>query len=413
MNVTYRGSPNFAPRKGGIDRIVVHWFGSGTLESADGRFQNKDSKVSAHYAVSKGRVWQWVFEKSAAWHAGNLAMNDRSIGIEHDATLNNHDLSETDYRLSAELIAGISKRWDIPLDRTHVIQHKEVKPTQCPGTVDLDKLIALAKEFNTPTPMRPLKVQLIFNNQKYGTELSMCVEANQRMRFLTDDKVDLEFVNPIYSTFLNPPTELNGESPDGQTYRAVARDWFLLNLFTQAPTADVIIFVGPQGDWNNIQGNMSTYGLYYPTLPMTFPALIQLVAGETDKSWKWPNQSAFVNYVVHEIAHSLFQAAEVPDRTHELDYGSIDGLHSALPGLDYSLIARKLALRTNYMTEFPVFKRDNDGTLYACVGGFYLLPIAATWEKFVADFPGAKVVTLTPNELLKYRIGGKTLVKDR
>jgi len=134
-----------------IDRIVIHWFGIGTLTSALNRFKSPTGGGSAHYLVSNGKIVQCVLEDEVSWHAANWEMNQRSIGIEHDATAstdaNPHDLSELDYKTSAELIADIAKRYSIPLDRDHIIKHNEVAPTQCCGTVDVNKLITLAKGF--------------------------------------------------------------------------------------------------------------------------------------------------------------------------------------------------------------------------------------------------------------------------
>lgn len=145
MNIVFKGSPNYSRRYGAkIDRIVIHWFGIGTLESANNRFQIPAEKSSAHYGISKGRIWQWVKEENAAWHSGKWLMNRRSVGIEHDATLD-HDLSEKDYVLSGELVAQLAKFYNIPLNREHIRKHSEVKATRCPGTIDIDKIIKTAR----------------------------------------------------------------------------------------------------------------------------------------------------------------------------------------------------------------------------------------------------------------------------
>ena len=147
MEIIWKGSPNFTKDRTGrkLKYIIIHWFGTGTLESANARFQNPASKASAHYGISKGRIWQWVNEKDASWNAGNYNYTLESIGIEHDAILNGHDLSEEDYQLSGQLVREITQRWNIPLDRKHIIGHREVKPTQCPGTINIDKIINIAK----------------------------------------------------------------------------------------------------------------------------------------------------------------------------------------------------------------------------------------------------------------------------
>lgn len=150
MNIIWKGSPNKDGNRKPITTIVMHWFGIGTLESANNRFQNPASQVSAHYGISNKTIWQWVTENEVAYHAGNYSMNQRSIGIEHDATsqddANPHNASEDTYKTSAELIREIAKRYDIPLDTEHVIGHNDVVSTQCPGTLDIDRIIAMAKE---------------------------------------------------------------------------------------------------------------------------------------------------------------------------------------------------------------------------------------------------------------------------
>lgn len=155
MQIVWKGSPNFDNKRKPITHIIIHWFGIGTLESANIRFQTPNNS-SAHYGISGDTVFQWVKEENVAYHAGNYAMNQKSIGIEHDATAKEdahpHDLSEESYKTSAKLISDISKRYNIPLDREHVIGHKEVKATQCPGTIDIDKIIRLAKEYLEDMP---------------------------------------------------------------------------------------------------------------------------------------------------------------------------------------------------------------------------------------------------------------------
>lgn len=153
MNITWKGSPNSQTRTQPIKQIVIHWFGVGTLESANNRFQNKSNQVSAHYGISKGRVWQWVKESQMAYHAGNFSTNNQTIGIEHDATTA-HNLSEEDYQLSAQLVREIAKRHNLKISNKTVIGHRSLKPTQCPGTIDINKIIKLATMENQTKVVR-------------------------------------------------------------------------------------------------------------------------------------------------------------------------------------------------------------------------------------------------------------------
>jgi N-acetylmuramoyl-L-alanine amidase CwlA len=146
MNIVWKGSPNKDGQeyRKTIDRVVLHWFGIGDIESANSRFLNPNARVSAHYGISDVLVYQWVKENEVAWHAGNYPMNQRSIGIEHDATTIKNATEKT-YQTAGQLLREVCERYNIPLDREHIIKHSEVSATQCPGTLDVDKIIAIAK----------------------------------------------------------------------------------------------------------------------------------------------------------------------------------------------------------------------------------------------------------------------------
>lgn len=143
-------SPNYSPGRMNvpINRIVMHWFGAGTIDSAIASFQSPLRQASAHYLVSDNRVVQMVREADTAWHSGNAEMNRRSIGIETDANPTKA-LSESSYKTVGKLVGQICLRYNLPISRETIIPHRDVKPTQCPGTVDLDKIIAIAKEGGT------------------------------------------------------------------------------------------------------------------------------------------------------------------------------------------------------------------------------------------------------------------------
>jgi N-acetyl-anhydromuramyl-L-alanine amidase AmpD len=86
--------------------------------------------VSAHYVIrsSDGQITKMVDPKDVAWHAGNWYINSHSIGIEHEgyAVEGSTWYSEPMYRASAKLVTYLAKKYDIPLDREHIIGHEEV-----------------------------------------------------------------------------------------------------------------------------------------------------------------------------------------------------------------------------------------------------------------------------------------------
>lgn len=89
--------------------------------------------VSWNYTLrsTDGHIAQHVKAKDVAWHAGNWYVNAKSVGLEHEGFLAEPDAwyTEAMYRSSARLVKYLSKKYDIPLDRQHVIGHDNV-----PGT---------------------------------------------------------------------------------------------------------------------------------------------------------------------------------------------------------------------------------------------------------------------------------------
>lgn len=117
-----------------IDRIVIHH--NATTNDAVARhtwYVSSGHGTSAHYQVTPDKIWGCVGENYVAYHAGNYPMNQRSIGIEH---LNNTGaptwtIAEETYRNSAKLIRDICERYNIPIDRQHILKHGEVSSTAC------------------------------------------------------------------------------------------------------------------------------------------------------------------------------------------------------------------------------------------------------------------------------------------
>lgn len=115
----------------------------GTLAATDQVFQDTERQTSAHYGIEDTTVHQYVKESDTAWHSGSGDMNLRSIGIEHSAAPGRPATQKT-ILTSSQLIATLCKQYNIPCDRSHIIKHSEVFPTQCPGTIPIDQIISQA-----------------------------------------------------------------------------------------------------------------------------------------------------------------------------------------------------------------------------------------------------------------------------
>ncbi|WP_371527027.1 N-acetylmuramoyl-L-alanine amidase [Streptomyces sp. NBC_01283] len=117
-----------------IDMVVIHVV-QGGYATALRVFKDPAHGAAAHYVVRKdGHVAQMIRELDVAFHAGNKSYNERSIGIEHEGFVDKKSsFTDAMYASSARLTAGICKRYDIPVDREHIIGHVEV-----PGTDHTD-----------------------------------------------------------------------------------------------------------------------------------------------------------------------------------------------------------------------------------------------------------------------------------
>jgi N-acetyl-anhydromuramyl-L-alanine amidase AmpD len=118
-----------------ITRIVIHTT-EGPYAAAIRTFSHAGGNASADYVIrsSDGAITEMVRETDIAWHSGNRQYNATSIGIEHEAFV--HDCSwytNAMYRSSARLVAHLTRKYGIPIDRTHIIGHYQVPDPHHPG----------------------------------------------------------------------------------------------------------------------------------------------------------------------------------------------------------------------------------------------------------------------------------------
>lgn len=110
-----------------VDWIVIHTMEapcvSGMAAMIAQRFALGERKVSAHYCVDPAEVIQCVRDTNVAWHCPGA--NRRGIGIEHAGYSQGEHATDwlNDSHAhgmlanSAQLVAELCQRWDIPIDR--------------------------------------------------------------------------------------------------------------------------------------------------------------------------------------------------------------------------------------------------------------------------------------------------------
>lgn len=117
-----------------IDMVVIHT-AQGSYSGTISWFKNCNAGASAHYVVSKtGAITAMVRDEDVAWQAGHWATNTRSIGIEHEGFVSDPNAyTDAMYRSSAALTKWLATRYNIPVDRSHIIGHYQVPGCPNPG----------------------------------------------------------------------------------------------------------------------------------------------------------------------------------------------------------------------------------------------------------------------------------------
>lgn len=196
-----------------IDKIVMHWI-VGTLESCDATFAKDTRNASAHYGIGDGDVHQYVQESDTAWHASNWSVNQTSIGIEHEGgwVLNDGTRkvpTDKTHQTSGELVADICRRYNIPADREHIRLHSEYTATTCPGSLDVNRIIEIAKNFMIPSD--PPSTDMPIDNPQAKIDLGKpfgIMEVQAIISSLKDMKKNLEACQNNSEDRVNQAVEL-------------------------------------------------------------------------------------------------------------------------------------------------------------------------------------------------------------
>ena len=120
------------PKAPKLQYIVIHDT-EGTYDSAVSGVQDPAYGASWNYTIRSedGHIAQHLKPKDVGWQAGNWYINAHSIGIEHEGKAGNGEwYTEALYQQSADLVRYLTRKYDIPRDRGHILGHDTV-----PGTI--------------------------------------------------------------------------------------------------------------------------------------------------------------------------------------------------------------------------------------------------------------------------------------
>lgn len=141
------------------DVCVIH-IAEGSKAACIATFQDPSVQKSSHFLVGKdGSITQFVSSKNTAFcngivdrPVGELVLqrlptnpNDFTFSIENEGVATD-DFTDAQYHTNAVILAYLHKAWNLPLDSTHIIRHREIEQAKtCPGIVNVEKIISIAR----------------------------------------------------------------------------------------------------------------------------------------------------------------------------------------------------------------------------------------------------------------------------
>lgn len=136
--------------------VTVHWWGDGTGASNHDNivnyFLSQASKgiKSVNYVVSDNKITLVVSPDNVAWCSN--AGNPTTISIEHQPTL-----GAEGYKKSGWLVWQLEQRY---ARRLNLYPHSKWNPTECPGSIDINRIRAEADKwasggYNPPVVVQP------------------------------------------------------------------------------------------------------------------------------------------------------------------------------------------------------------------------------------------------------------------
>jgi N-acetyl-anhydromuramyl-L-alanine amidase AmpD len=210
-------------------RLIVVHVTEGTSVSAVKWFQNPRAHVSANYVISReGAITQMVRNRNVAWHSGNPWVNHHSIGIEHEGFVNvNATFTDTEYRDSAELVAGLMRHYLLPIDRRHLIGHNQVPDPFHPGLFggyahhtdpgrywDWRRYLAYVRSYAYGTTPPPLPFDVTTSGPGFGEAVSGTVPWEAVPSGETADHVDFLVDGRLRDTERSEPYLFAGSAWD-------------------------------------------------------------------------------------------------------------------------------------------------------------------------------------------------------
>ncbi len=139
-----------------INLVVLHWSAGELLSQTDIKFLNPRRLASSHYAIENTEIHQYVKPEDTAFHSGSIEVDRRSIGIIVTGGVN-MPVSDVTYQTLEMFLEELCRKYRIVIDADHIKGHKDVTAGECPGTLDISRIIAAAKALAPQSIIEKLK----------------------------------------------------------------------------------------------------------------------------------------------------------------------------------------------------------------------------------------------------------------
>jgi N-acetylmuramoyl-L-alanine amidase len=152
LNIEFVKSPNYSKGRNGKKIIAIcNHITAGQFPGCQNWLCNPKAKASSNYLITRtGKIIQLVKDEDTAWANGGVNKpswtlydgtnpNRYTISIEHEGYGSNGgdgNLTEQQYQATLCLHRQLINKWNIPIDRNHIIGHFEIDKINrpnCPG----------------------------------------------------------------------------------------------------------------------------------------------------------------------------------------------------------------------------------------------------------------------------------------
>ncbi|MBR6012517.1 MAG: N-acetylmuramoyl-L-alanine amidase [Selenomonadaceae bacterium] len=200
------------------DMIVVHHTGCNDIDASaeqihDWHLNNEWSGIGYHFVIRKnGTIERGRPVDTIGSHA--YGENSHSIGIHLSGDFEQAYPTQAQIESAALLIANLCEKYNIPVDRTHIVGHRDLMATDCPGKnlyAELETIIGKANWYryysddNKPapdvidTPSEPPKNILTDEQVKIIASLSAKYESSGDPACVANNAGDLGGIS--YGTY--------------------------------------------------------------------------------------------------------------------------------------------------------------------------------------------------------------------